>query len=159
MDIYEDCKIYGPYIGNTDGRKRVVIIFPNKRRKTVSYPKFIMEKHLGRYLNNNETVDHIDRNINNNDVSNLQIINRKDHSELDVKRIKDVLVNCSYCNKEFLILGKNIRNHQRKNNLLFCSDICKGLYATDIQNNKIVNILENDEKIKRDYYNNKQISP
>lgn len=155
MEVYENCKIYGPYIGNVDGRKRVVVIFPDKQRKTVSYPKFLIEKYLGRYLNNDETVDHIDRNINNNSINNLQVINRKNHSELDAKRIKDVLANCSYCNKEFLILGKNIRNHQRKNNLLFCSDMCKGLYATDIQNNKIINILEDSEKIKRDYYSNK----
>jgi hypothetical protein len=38
-----------------------------------------MEEHLGRKLNSNEIVHHIDGNKANNDISNLQIVTRAEH--------------------------------------------------------------------------------
>ena len=37
-------KIYGPYTRKEDNRQHVIIIDGEKRR-TVSYPKFLMEQH------------------------------------------------------------------------------------------------------------------
>ena len=65
--VYKDCKLYGPYSNSADGRLRCMIVFPNKKRKTISYPKYLMEVHLGRYLDIDETIDHIDGNFLNND--------------------------------------------------------------------------------------------
>ena len=45
-------------------------------QKRMSYPKWLMEKHLGRALNKNEVVYHKDLDILNNDISNLEVITR-----------------------------------------------------------------------------------
>lgn len=41
--------------------------------------RLIMQQHLGRELNRNELVHHVDGDINNNDISNLQIVSRSQH--------------------------------------------------------------------------------
>ena len=48
--VYENCRIYGPYDRNQDNRLTVVVVYPDGRKKTVSYPKYLMETHLERYL-------------------------------------------------------------------------------------------------------------
>ena len=42
----------------------------------------VMEKHLGRYLTDNEVVHHIDRNKLNNDIGNLQLMTKYEHKRL-----------------------------------------------------------------------------
>ena len=42
-----------------------------EKRITLSYPKYLIEVHLDRYLEKEETVDHIDGNFLNNVISNL----------------------------------------------------------------------------------------
>lgn len=51
-------------------------IYMHQRR--VSYPKWLMEKHLGRPLNKSEVVYHIDQDMMNNDLSNLEVITRRE---------------------------------------------------------------------------------
>lgn len=34
-------------------------------KKTISYPKYLMELHINKYLDEDDTVDHIDGNIKN----------------------------------------------------------------------------------------------
>lgn len=46
---------------------------PNARNGYVPEHRLVMEKKLGRYLNENETVHHIDGNKLNNDEGNLQL--------------------------------------------------------------------------------------
>lgn len=55
-----------------------------------------MELHINKYLDEDDTVDHIDGNIKNNDISNLRILKRKEHCKQDVLRIKDIVVKCCY---------------------------------------------------------------
>lgn len=74
--VYENCKVYGPYVSKKDNRYRVVIVSENNNKKTVSYPKYLMEVHLNRYLNEDETVDHIDGDVTHNVVENFRIIER-----------------------------------------------------------------------------------
>jgi len=134
--VYENCKFYGPYSNSKDGRLRCIIVFPNKERKTISYPKYLIEVHLDRYLEENETIDHIDGNFLNNDLSNLQIIDRQKHSYNDVYRNEDVIVKCQYCGKEFKIIGSKIRQRNRLDRHqsgYFCSKQCSGKYGKDIQ--------------------------
>lgn len=105
--VYENVtKIYGPYKSKKDNRLRISLKFNDGHRKTVSYPKYLMEIHLNRYLLEEETVDHIDKNPLNNDITNLRVLLRREHSANDVLRNKDVSVHCTYCGKEFTIPGK-----------------------------------------------------
>lgn len=152
--MYEDCIIKGIY-KEQDGRDVVHIYFPNGHRKVTSYARYLVEKELNRELNNSETVDHIDRNFNNNSIENLQILNKSEHVSLDNKRIRGTFVRCSWCNKTFYIDGKKIKDRCRKSKNgdkrgLFCSKKCIGMYGAELQNkrtNKIIGI-----KIEREYY-------
>lgn len=72
MLVYEDYKCYGPYT-RSDGRQHVVLVHHNDEgsidnRITCSYPKYIVERHLGRKLKSSETIDHIDGNFSNNNL-------------------------------------------------------------------------------------------
>lgn len=44
--------------------------------------RFIMEQHLGRPLRRDEVVHHIDRDRKNNDISNLVLLSRSEHTAL-----------------------------------------------------------------------------
>ena len=134
--VYENCKIYGPYKSRKDNRLRIMAIFPDKTRRTVSYPKYVMEVYLDRYLDIDETIDHIDSNPLNNEISNLRIMSRKIHCANDAIRNKDVKVKCTYCGKEFIIPGKvlHYRNRaDRHQSGYFCSKRCSSKYGREIQ--------------------------
>lgn len=139
--VYEECKIYGPYKSRKDGRLRCQVIFPNKKTKILSYPKYLMEVHLNRYLNDDETIDHIDGDFLNNSIENLRIIDRKEHAINDAIRNKDVTVVCAYCGKVFTIKGSKIHYRNRKDKHqsgYFCSRQCTGKYGADVQNGRII---------------------
>ena len=44
--------------------------------------RLVAEKYLGRYLNNDEIVHHIDENGLNNEISNLEVMLKIDHDKL-----------------------------------------------------------------------------
>lgn len=134
--MYTDCKIYGPYL-RKDGRQHIIAIYPDKTRKTISYPKYLMEIHLNRYLTEDETVDHIDRDFTNNQISNLKVLPRREHISLDVKRYEAQSFTCPTCSKTFELSGRKlhdaIQNRKRGKFGPFCSRSCAGKYATSIQ--------------------------
>lgn len=144
--MYEKYKIYGPYKAK-DGRLRIIGVDENGNKHTISYPKFLMENHLNRYLEKDEQIDHIDGNPLNNDISNLQILKLGEHQKLDALRVKNVKVRCAYCGKEFIIKGSNLCLRNRKDRLqtgYFCSRECSGKYGKEIQLGKrIPSVTEN----------------
>jgi hypothetical protein len=143
--MYENYKFCGPYIGK-DGRLRLVGVDANKVRHTISYPKYLMELHLGRYLEKEEQVDHIDGNPLNNDLSNLQILSLGKHQYIDALRNEDIVVNCKFCGKPFVIKGNTVHNRNRKDRHqsgYFCSKQCSGKYGKIIQMGKLTHTKEN----------------
>lgn len=136
--IYENYKIFGPYKRH-DGRSHVVLVHSiNGNRKTVSYPKFLTEQRINRYLFPNETIHHIDSNFNNNNENNIRIINRSEHSKNDVKRLKMKSFVCPECYIKFNILSSKkmhdiIYNRKRNKAGPFCSKSCAGKYGKRVQ--------------------------
>lgn len=134
--VYDECKVYGPY-NRKDGRQHVIVIFPDKKRKTVSYPKYLIENHLQRYLEQDETVDHIDCDFTNNSLSNLRILKRGEHTRQDVKRYAGQDFKCPECNKSFSLSGRKLHNaiHNRKKGKAgpFCGRSCAGKYSKKVQ--------------------------
>jgi hypothetical protein len=66
--------------GRYKPRLSIVVSFINRKPQTRSYPRAIYEIHIGRVLDYpNETVDHIDSDPMNNDLSNLQILSLFDN--------------------------------------------------------------------------------
>lgn len=134
--VYNDCRFYGPYTSKKDGRLRCIVIFPNGKRKTISYPKYLVEVRLDRYLEKNETVDHIDGNFLNNNVDNLQVLDRRTHCKNDAFRNQDHVVKCQFCGKKFIVKGTTLSSRNRKDRFqsgYFCSRHCSGKYGKMIQ--------------------------
>lgn len=151
--VYENVVKVSTNISNSDGRVRCVLYFSDKTHKRMSYPKYLMECHLGRYLTDDETVDHIDQNPQNNDISNLRVISRKEHCSNDAKRCVPVVLTCALCGKQFEHKGSlNYRNHSKKKckGFYFCSRHCSGVWGQQIQVGK--RKRECKEEVKSEYY-------
>jgi len=126
-------KLYGPYL-RKDGRKHVILVFVDGSKKTISYPKYIMEQHLGRVLDpDTETVDHIDRDISNNDLSNLRVIDRASHAREDAIHRDIIKGNCIWCSLEITLTKNQINNRATSKAGPFCGSICVGKYGSYIQ--------------------------
>jgi len=157
LKLYPDFdKVTGPY-NRKDGRQHIVLNNSTKshgekgKLKTLSYPKAIIEVELKRQLTKDETIDHIDKNPLNNELSNLQVLSRKAHASLDAKRRKPVLVNCTLCGKKFEATRNQLRKDHGKTGF-FCSRKCSGQYGKEIQ----LGIREKEEKQwSVEYYCNK----
>ena len=135
--VYSDYKIYGPYT-RKDKRQHVIVIHNiTGERKTVSYPKYIVERYLGRYLENNETVHHIDGNFSNNNLSSLKVIDRSSHASNDCRRLVSKSFVCPICLKTFVQEGSSlsatIQNRRKGKAGPFCSRSCAGKYGKNVQ--------------------------
>jgi len=129
-------KVYGPYKINS-GREIVIIKYKDGTRRTMSYPKYLMEKRIGRKLRKDETVDHINRNFLDNTPSNMQVLKRSKHSKEDARRLKPITFRCPVCGRFFRRSGKRlVRIYERKKMRKagpFCRSRCQGKYAADIR--------------------------
>ena len=137
LELYpEYTSILGPYT-RKDGRKHLVLNnnnLPSKdknKRKTLSYPKALMENHIKRRLFDDETVDHIDGNFTNDDMNNLQILDRRENALKSSPKliVKGVCVNCS----KIFILSKEQRSSRAKwRKGPFCTRSCSGRYLKGV---------------------------
>lgn len=147
-------RVYGPYY-RKDGRQHVILVDDEGKKRTVSYPKFLMEQHIGRKLSPTETVDHIDRDFKNNNLANLRIVDRATHGKEDAKRVKLTPFICVWCGKNAERKANQLHHNA---NLLkagpFCSKTCSGKYGAALQNGR-VNTFKPQPKVpieKREYY-------
>lgn len=73
-----------------ESNENVILFNTQFDRSTVSYARYLMAVKLGRFLTDQEEVDHIDDNRTNDDINNLQILTPKQNRE---KREKHYLNN------------------------------------------------------------------
>ena len=134
MKPYEHYKIFGPYVGK-DNRKRIVVV-NNSIKTTISYPKYLVEVSIGRYLNVDEQIHHKDGNFLNNNLDNLEIVKLKEHQHFhNPGFIKEQEAICVWCGKRFLMTKSHAKSRRDKRNKYgpFCSKRCSGLYGVSIQ--------------------------
>lgn len=150
-------KIHGPY-KRKDGRQIVIVVEDDGKRRTVSYPKWLLELQLGRRLDPDlETVDHIDSNFDNNNLDNLRIMPRHEHSTEDTRRVKKVKFDCAWCKQEFERSPRLVRDKARKNKAgPFCSRRCAGQYSRKLQL-KLIDKFDVQPVIDSEYYKKKYV--
>lgn len=106
-------KIYGPY--KRKDKRSILILYVSKRDKTtISLPKHIMECYLDRKLTENETIDHIDGNVENNSIANFQVLGRLENTDKYLKNLGNI--KCLSCSKEI---------QKTQHSMKFCSIKCK----------------------------------
>lgn len=129
--------IYGPYL-RKDGRKHIVLYWPKEnKRQTISYPKWLMEQHLGRFLTEDETIDHKNRDFTDDRIENFEILSKAAHAKIDV--IRSVLDEslCIYCKAKIMRLARNRRRGSKLDKAgPFCSKQCSGKYGADVRFNE-----------------------
>lgn len=124
-------KIYGPYL-RCDGRKHVVIVHDDGRKQTKSYPRLLMEQHLGRELLPEETVDHINNDKTDDRVENLQILTLADNARKQMalcpRKIHTFICpNCGTNSTKFLSYVTRIKKQGSAGP--FCSRSCAGKFT------------------------------
>lgn len=67
--------VNGPY-QHENGRRFVILTRGKYIRKTTSYARYLMEKHLKRLLTDLEEVDHINNDYRDDRLENLQVISK-----------------------------------------------------------------------------------
>lgn len=121
-------KIYGPYT-RKDGRKHVIIIHDDGRRQTKSYPRLVMEQHLGRDLTEEETVDHINNDFTDDRIENLQLLSLAENASKAMigREAKTYKFQCPCCGKESVKLLRDVKHNQNKGKSgPYCSRQCAG---------------------------------
>lgn len=120
-------KTYGPYI-RKDGRKHVIHYYSDGKKVTQSYPRYLMEQHLGRKLLDEETVDHDDEDFTNDDLSNLKLLSREANALKSIVPAELVDLICKYCGASFK--RRKVVEHYnrvtRETDGPFCSKHCVG---------------------------------
>lgn len=108
--------------------------------------RVIMENYIGRILTDNEIVHHKDHNKKNNDIDNLELMNKNTHSQLHSKKRgrKIVKLKCPWCKKEFIkYLSTTHLNKPSKYNCTCCSPTCRGKLYRYIQIKGVTNAIQN----------------
>lgn len=121
-------KIYGPYT-RKDKRQHIVIVHTDGTKQTQSYPRYLMEQYLGRSLTSAETVDHIDNDKTNNDITNLQILTREENSAkaMSENPRKVYKFACPVCGADSIKFLNYVKNNWRKGKAgPYCSRQCAG---------------------------------
>jgi hypothetical protein len=104
MIPYSDAKVLGPY-NRPDGRQHIVVCYNGGTKSTVSYPKYLLELKLGRYLEITEVCHHLDGNHLNNYLDNLEVKLRSEHSSKH-ENMGNQEFNCVTCNKVIVLSNK-----------------------------------------------------
>ena len=87
--------------------------------------RVVMENHINRLLEPNEIVHHKDGNKHNNDISNLELMDSKEHNRMHSSKGRNIVeLVCPFCGKIFLREKRQIK----KGKHTFCSRSCNGKY-------------------------------
>lgn len=94
--------------------------------------RVVMENSMGRILDINEVVHHINHNTHDNSIDNLQLMTRSEHSSHHAKKGRSfVSLSCPNCGMEFEREKRNIK----PNTTPKCSRKCNGEYSRKLQLN------------------------
>lgn len=141
--------------GPQAGRRNVSLYNHYTDASSVSYARYLMAVHLGRYLNEDEHVDHINNDRSDDRIENLQILSPSENSRKSAQDRVMVRLLCPCCKNEFVRRKKQTHLSKLKNKATYCSRRCSGLSGTkhmDLSGNviEIFTSNVNDEIMEKD---------
>jgi hypothetical protein len=103
-DQFTDIAPYGKHrvtfcINKTSGRMQA-FIYTDEGRTCTFRSRYLMQIHLGRFLDSEEDVHHKDEDKTNDVIDNLEVIDHRKHANLH-KFTGTVETKCSYCGTIF----------------------------------------------------------
>ena len=129
--MVEDPRVYGPY-SRKDGRKHVILIYATGRRRTVSYPRWILEQQTGSLIPKGIDVHHTNEDYTDNSLENLElkshVVHTRDHSAYPSTKLSVI---CVLCKKASVKEARNVRWNQYSRGSAgpFCSSRCSGKWS------------------------------
>lgn len=82
---YSELWKFGYLNTNSENRKTLTLYNSQNDRSSCQYARYLISVKLGRFLNEDEEVDHIDNDKTNDDLSNLQVLSRQENREKQIK--------------------------------------------------------------------------
>lgn len=139
---FEGYKLY-VVLHKKEGRRMANLVKINtnsKDRTTMSYARYLMSVHLGRFLTDDEHVDHKNDDKLDDRIGNFQILTQAENSAkyhvLHPKSMTDLI--CPECNTSFQIESRNFKFKpnaccsrkcaRAKQTRLSRESLCKGTY-------------------------------
>lgn len=110
---------------NSEGRETLVLYLDSKNKTSTQYARYLLAVSLGRFLTDDEQVDHIDDDKTNNDLSNLQILSPKEN-QWKSNKLPNVSLKCPVCKKNFYRTRTQLRGKldRIQGNDICCSRSC-----------------------------------
>lgn len=97
---------YGYLVTNKEPRRNVILYNSHKDRTTISYARYLMSVHLGRMVDEDLVVDHINGDKLDDRIENYQIISTKENNQKAViqnpRKSKFVEIKCGFCGNNFV---------------------------------------------------------
>jgi len=136
----------GYLVTNKENRKTLLLYNSHTDRSSTQYARYLLAVNIGRYLLNDECVDHIDNDKTNDDIKNLQILTVSENNKKQGKIIGHLMVElkCPNCGKLFNRY-KNQVHSIKSGKLSFCSRKCGYILNHYIRNLSGIE-LENAQK-------------
>lgn len=136
---------YANLISITEGKKK---------RKTISYARYLMSVKEKRILLPSEHVDHKDNNKMNDNIDNLQILTLRENNIKEGKRhgMKMVELKCPNCEKVFVRRKGNTHlEKSRKSIYTCCSRSCSGVFQHEILKHTLKSIIGIQNNVIREF--------
>lgn len=142
---------------NKDSRARVDLYNSNKDRTTISYARYVMSVHLGRYLNDDEEVGHINSDCSDDRLENLQLLRVEDHREKTSKERATgrsmVKLRCPVCHKNFHREARVVRRDaidgkdKKSGRVNSCCRSCNGIMSHRLQkmDSELIELIRNEQ--------------
>jgi hypothetical protein len=114
----------GYLMTNKEPRRLVILIeHCSKKRKTISYARYLYGVKLGHEVPSEFQVDHIDNDKMNDNIKNLQLLTSNENSLKGRPKQKLIKRICPICNTEFDFKLANLSSHPNPT----CSRKCGGI--------------------------------
>ena len=134
------------YPKNVYKRSRVNLLHKDDHKKDTGMhlARYLVCVDKGEWLPKHLEVHHVDNNIKNDILDNLEIITKEEHDKISYEERKEktpkVEITCDGCNDTFEKLlcevRRNLNNEKTKSNNIFCSWPCRSKYIQS--GNKVV---------------------
>lgn len=120
----------GYMVVNSEGRRTIILYNSPIDRSSTSYARYLMSVHLGRYLREDEHVDHVDEDKTNDTIGNLQILtpseNNVKHANKKGKLVSEIL--CPACENIFTRRKGNTQAiPSLKGKITCCGKVCSSI--------------------------------